>query len=562
MPLGMSEEDIARLVDMGQLEKSFLDRVYLDTKQDEFETDVEPVARGLAQKIATDPQTAAIAKRTEELVKGDTSPAPAPLPTPNPAIEGRTITATTTDRAAPQTVVRTGNPASIPPAGDPDSAVMAQVKALSDASHSAESGEKEDTLANIEKAFRLQQMGIMAEADATARGNAQIAALNTDLAKRLGQEADSAKAQRQKTEIDRDAQIAKLKKMDDEFSKMTIDPNRFWATRTTEQKIWAAIGIGLSAYGAKAGGGNKALEVINSAIDKDIDMQKAQIELKKQQIGVSRSVLSDMLDVLKDKDAAENMAKSAMIQQVNLQIATSTARTNSEIAKANGMKLMGELEQKRQEYLSKALSNDALDRQVAANAALESGRDVPLIQSTKDISRYLTKDSIRAQIPGVGWAHDATTRKDVIDKKSAVDSINANIDRLIQLRKKVGIEVNPFSAERAQANVLRQDILMKIKQAEALGALDAGVDRATAPIAIQDPLGASKVDWATLGVGREIFGDPLIAGLEQYKKQIKAEFYGKIKSQLAGVLPSFAKEMDANDIGKTTSLKEAGTKVE
>lgn len=54
-----------------------------------------------------------------------------------------------------------------------------------------------------------------------------------------------------------------------------IDPNRFWNSKTTGQKIMAGIGMVLAGMGAGAAGGrNTALDIIQGQIDDDIRAQK------------------------------------------------------------------------------------------------------------------------------------------------------------------------------------------------------------------------------------------------------------------------------------------------
>jgi len=56
-----------------------------------------------------------------------------------------------------------------------------------------------------------------------------------------------------------------------------IDPNRYWQNSGTASKIGAALAIGLGEFGAALGhrGTNTALEIINGAVNRDMDAQKA-----------------------------------------------------------------------------------------------------------------------------------------------------------------------------------------------------------------------------------------------------------------------------------------------
>lgn len=77
-----------------------------------------------------------------------------------------------------------------------------------------------------------------------------------------------------------DQQIALVDKQQDVLSE--IDPNRFWANKSTGSKIVGALAIALGEVGRSLTGGqsNSALSIINDAIDRDINAQKVNNEQK------------------------------------------------------------------------------------------------------------------------------------------------------------------------------------------------------------------------------------------------------------------------------------------
>lgn len=56
-----------------------------------------------------------------------------------------------------------------------------------------------------------------------------------------------------------------------------IDPNRYWRDQSTAAKLGAAFAVGLGAFGQQLGHGstNSALEIINGAVNRDLEAQKA-----------------------------------------------------------------------------------------------------------------------------------------------------------------------------------------------------------------------------------------------------------------------------------------------
>ena len=57
-----------------------------------------------------------------------------------------------------------------------------------------------------------------------------------------------------------------------------VDPNRFWNSRTTGQKVLAAIAIAFGGFSRD--GQNHALKIINKAIANDIAAQKANEDIR------------------------------------------------------------------------------------------------------------------------------------------------------------------------------------------------------------------------------------------------------------------------------------------
>lgn len=100
------------------------------------------------------------------------------------------------------------------------------------------------------------------------------------------------------------AQMTTFQRAVDEYGRTSIDPNRYWADASTGQKVLAGIGLLFGAMGAAHDGVNKSVGIINQAIDRDIDAQKANLAAKGHGVEMRRGILGAMFTQFQDEDAA------------------------------------------------------------------------------------------------------------------------------------------------------------------------------------------------------------------------------------------------------------------
>lgn len=111
-----------------------------------------------------------------------------------------------------------------------------------------------------------------------------------------------------------------------------IDPDRFWNSKSTFQKILGAISIGMGAVGGALTktGGNAALDIINKAIDNDINAQKVnneqKISLKQNAIKRAALEIDRLAQLSKDQERQQQMlAVSDQLKAQQAQIAEERA---------------------------------------------------------------------------------------------------------------------------------------------------------------------------------------------------------------------------------------------
>ena len=139
----------------------------------------------------------------------------------------------------------------------------------------------------------------------------------------------------------------------DELAATKISPDNYWAEKSTGQKIGIGIAMILGAYGAANTGQNSAVEVINKAIDRDLDTQKANYTAKKGVAAELDSAYAKFYGVYKDEKAATAAAKAALIDQASLKIQGNAARYKGEAAVAAATGALGQLQSLKEAELAK-----------------------------------------------------------------------------------------------------------------------------------------------------------------------------------------------------------------
>jgi hypothetical protein len=135
-----------------------------------------------------------------------------------------------------------------------------------------------------------------------------------------------------------------------------VNPDRFWATRSTPQKVSAIIGMMLGGFNQGARGGvNPATQLVNAAIDRDIDAQKTNIGR------LSTAFSWHMQQGAAERDA-QNLARADLMDQVAGQFQQAAAKFQGESSAAGLQQAGGQLRlqalQTRQQIASNGLDMD------------------------------------------------------------------------------------------------------------------------------------------------------------------------------------------------------------
>lgn len=111
-----------------------------------------------------------------------------------------------------------------------------------------------------------------------------------------------------------------------------IDPDRIWhGDGGVARHVAAAVGVALGAFGASLGHSpNAALQIVNSAVDRDIDAQKAAHAGKMEEIGHQKNLLTMGRQLGLDEGATRALGRSITTQQMIERAHATATQTNSE----------------------------------------------------------------------------------------------------------------------------------------------------------------------------------------------------------------------------------------
>jgi hypothetical protein len=236
-------------------------------------------------------------------------------------------------------------------------------------------------LSEINRAYGLQQKGITESAAVQARGLEQQAQIYEDLAKKQAEVESQIAALRNERSQKANERLMEIEKLSERVNKESeINPNRYWQNMSTGNKIAAALSIALGSIGAAMMGSpnNKAWEIINGAIDRDIEAQKNSVSNARNKLEAAKSLYGMMLQKYGDQESALLATKAVHLGQAENMAKAYLARAQGDQAKANANILLGQLKEE-QAKLGLALNANAVKQVAARQASFGPGVEDPSV---------------------------------------------------------------------------------------------------------------------------------------------------------------------------------------
>jgi hypothetical protein len=298
------------------------------------------------------------------------------------------------------------------PAGDPLALESERVSQLSAAELAAE-----DARADVMR----QQGAALLAADLEARNQDNIAKALED------RQQSMARVQQRQLELDAKWQ---------EYGQQKIDTGRWWADRSTGQKAANFIAAAIHGW-LNPGGANPALDMMQQAIDRDLQAQRMDLETGRASIEGQRGMLADFARITGDLDQAEQAARIAMLESSKNEISQRAAAFDPAGTTARAA------EQARRQV-------EAVQAQAAAKLeadGMEAERKL-LEEARKEREFELDQDKAK-QDAALGWAANARAKERLaFDKQKHADDearALAEIEKKADAAAQKGVLLNPLT---------------------------------------------------------------------------------------------------------------------
>lgn len=418
--------------------------------------DLDPAASGPARPPlvvppaapATPPRNAAL-----DLV----NPLGKPADTP-PAAASSTPTSTATP---PATTSNTSTPTTIP---------------MTEQTQTTVSGTQHDPAAvkKLERAQADVQAQVLEGAKVGAAKAAEIATVRKE-SLRHQQELDAKAAKDELAQQARvDGALRDQQNMLTDLSKSKKDPQRLWKEKGAFAQFAAAISVALGAAGAAlAGGRNTAYDIVNSAIERDLDAQESEIQVKRDRVNMQGNVIAQLRASGADDRTARSLLRQHHLEAAASQIEAKAATSPADVQQ-NAVMTVKQLREKA-----------AAEAEERKKTTITSTKAKAPAYSPAD-QRKFTEEQKRTFVPDAGgFALSEAQASKMNEFAAAHNSVLGDVVALKALVDKHGNESLPTQAK-AQMVQLKNRIITAMNKEAGLGAMS-GSDRELIEGQIADP---------------------------------------------------------------------------
>lgn len=265
-----------------------------------------------------------------------------------------------------------------------------------------------------------------------------------------------------------------------------IDPNRVWNNTSTAGQVGSLVGVLLSGIGSGlTGQSNMAMDVINKAIDRDIEAQK-------QDLGKQKTLYSMNLQKYGNEQAADAATRLHLGTVLSGQLAIGAAKSGSAEAMARANMFDGQMMEKMGMPLVHMLATAQNNQQMYQNGG------IPVDQENIPQKIMYNPKYLETRVEVNGMAHQAATPKDADDARnmmSNIEPIRQGLERL----EKIGPSALAYGSPQAQiANSIRADMKAKMLKLNGINRLsDEGLklmsDQITDPTKFKELITGGKL---------------------------------------------------------------------
>lgn len=185
--------------------------------------------------------------------------------------------------------------------------------------------------------------------DAARERNAATAAASAELARGQAQALYAHQDAQAESAVERANELAARQQDFDatvkQLASFRADPNRFWASRTTGQRVALVASMALGGFlQGVHGGSNPALDAINQSIDRDLRAQELNYSALRDTANAKQTAFSMAMQKYGSVDAARAAAKASMLDAMQAQIREQAANSQNAEAQNRADAMLAQLE--------------------------------------------------------------------------------------------------------------------------------------------------------------------------------------------------------------------------
>ena len=363
------------------------------------------------------------------------------------------------------------------------------------------------------KAFNEIQQGTLQQAQAHADAATQQAQVYEEQMKELQLNEIARKTQA-------DAAMQEINKLQNDVLTQKIDPTRVWSNMSTGNRVLAGISIFLGGVaGGMQGTENRALGIIQDAVNKDIDAQKAEMGKKQNMLSVNMAKYNNIQD-------AANATKAQLLSITQAQINQAAAKMGSKQALAAAQVANGQIDLQKAQLISQISTSQAAAAKLNNPAGI-SPKDVQkLNQDIKDTLVLMPNGNYMQAVNKERAFQVSKLQEKMYPIKSLMSEASTFMDQGGTL---------PFTRKNAEAKRLEKNILIELKNLKELGALTA------ADMGIIEPLLPSLGDFFQ-GKSRD--------AISSINRQIESRLNAAYSANIPGLNPSGRQSRETSVFGK------------
>lgn len=284
-------------------------------------------------------------------------------------------------------------------------------------------------------------------------------------------------------------QYKKAADADAAVAKMAVDPNRLYANKGTAGKVGAAVAVALGALGASlTKGPNYALDIINKAIDDDIDAQKTNIASARAGAQSQHTQLREMRDMVGDDVQFANILRGQHLDQVarqmdGIDMSNKPAEIQAQAAQSRAL-LQQQMDDNKTATLDRAHQLAASN--LGAQAQVRGQAQSLAIQSREADARAAAANAkADGSIPGLqGRPVSPQAINEASKVKGAMDGMRANLKELRAIHDEYGVET--FGTQRDRYDALTKDLQTQYAVLKDMGAVS-GTEQEKLDAVIHNP---------------------------------------------------------------------------